>query len=184
MNYGLIVYDSKCIYIRYINMDKWKKMMPKIIFYPNTTPTLSTQRAAWTLLPHDFTSSLTLSLTLSREQLLKLSVSCFFPPRCRPCGWSCHQFSPRPCFNTSPGITAAWADIYIYSFYTDSFFFSSLNLLLGRLTCREGAHGASQPAELRSNTVRTVLKNATSGFRGSSEYPREQLFCPWQTWEI
>lgn len=82
-------------------------MMPKIIFYPNTTPTLSTQRAAWTLLPHDFTSSLTLSLTLSREQLLKLSVSCFFPPRCRPCGWSCHQFSPRPCFNTSPGITAA-----------------------------------------------------------------------------
>ncbi len=120
------------------------------------------QRAAWTLLPHDFTSSLTLSLTLSREQLLKLSVSCFFPPRCRPCGWSCHQFSPRPCFNTSPGITASWADIYIYSFYTD--FFSSLNLFLGRLTCREEAHGASQPAELCSKAVRTVFKNASSGF--------------------
>lgn len=127
MNYGLIVYDdSKCIYIRYINTGKWKKTMPKIIFYPNTTPTLSTQRAAWTLLPHDFTSSLTLSLTLSREQLLKLSVSCFFPPRCRACGWSCHQFSPRPCFNTSPGITAAWADIYIYSFYTFFFFLFKL----------------------------------------------------------
>lgn len=133
--------------------------MSKITLNLNTTPTLRTQHAAWTL-PHDFTSSLTLSLTLSREQLLKLSVPYFFPPWCRPCGRSCHQFSPRPCFNTSPGITASWAGIYIYSFYTD-FFFPSLNMFLGRLTCREEAHGASQPVELCSKAVRTVFKDSS-----------------------
>lgn len=64
-------------------------------------------------------------------------------------------------------------------------FFFSLNLFLGRLTCREEAQGASQSVELCSKAVRTAFKNAFLCFQplGSSKYSREQLFHGCQTWE-
>lgn len=56
-------------------------------------------------------------------------------------------------------------------------FFSALNFFLGKLTCREEAHSASQPAELCSKAVRTVFINASSGFslRGAQNTPESSL---------
>lgn len=141
------------------------------------------EHAVWTPLPHDFTSSLTLSLTLSSERLLKQSEPHFF---------SLHSTGREDGIVISLVLalvlTHLWGSVlreqtFTFTVFTQIFFLPfPFNFFLGRLTCGEEALGASQPVERCSKAVRTVFKNGFSLW-GAGQFSREQFSQLCHTWD-